>query len=813
MARKLEVTIVGDASGLSKAFGKASRSGSSFGSSMLKVGKFAAIGLAGIGAGAAVAGKKMIDMASDAAEVQSKMEVVFGKALPGLTKNIDAFSKATGTSKFAMREQAADLGALLAPLVGTKQGAADMALQFTKLATDLGSFNNVPTADALLAIRSGLVGEAEPLRRFGVLLNEAAVNAEGLRQGLIKKGETLTEQEKVQARAALIMQQTSLAQEDATRTAGSMANQMKALKTNVSDAATEIGMALLPTALKAVQAFNDHWPQIKAVAETVFGGVGDAIKKLGPVFSDIAAFAKKSWPQVKEAAKAVADWYQNELLPTIKSVIGNLKLVWEKYGADAIAVVKAQLATMRGIMNTGLALIRGDWDKAWKSFVPTVGDALNAAAKIMSLKDRVFSAIAAALGKAIVEGLGNALTSLRPKVSAKLDAIEAALRAAANDAFGWAMEIGRNIISGIVSGLSGLVGEVSSKIAGSVRSAIDAAKNLVGSTAGQYISKVMMEPMGPEMIRGFLLGTAALPAKMAEKMRDSIEAARSAIDASRGRLASAFSSLASDALSAFDAIQGEILTKSEKTLAALQAGRDKAARAAAVSDAQAGLSSAMAAVAGFAPEKDEDPAAMAARMAAAGEAVKAAQKTLDDALFAQREFALQQRAAQERKELDAKTALRRRDLEESLAALEAKMLKEGAKASTATESVLKLLGKYGVNFKDVGSSMGKAWIEGLKETLEKAAGGAGALAGTINKAAGSITVPGLKDGGTVTQTGLAMVHRGETFSGVGGGGGGGGNTYNFYGLYGDQTQVADQIVKMLERRANTGPAGTPFRTF
>jgi hypothetical protein len=33
--------------------------------------------------------------------------------------------------------------------------------------------------------------------------------------------------------------------------------------------------------------------------------------------------------------------------------------------------------------------------------------------------------------------------------------------------------------------------------------------------------------------------------------------------------------------------------------------------------------------------------------------------------------------------------------------------------------------------------------------------------------------PGLKDGGTVAKTGLAIVHQGETFSGVGGGGMGG----------------------------------------
>jgi hypothetical protein len=45
-----------------------------------------------------------------------------------------------------------------------------------------------------------------------VLLNEAAVKQEGLRLGLVKGKQEMTEQQKVQARASLIMQQTTLAQ-------------------------------------------------------------------------------------------------------------------------------------------------------------------------------------------------------------------------------------------------------------------------------------------------------------------------------------------------------------------------------------------------------------------------------------------------------------------------------------------------------------------------------------------------------------------------------------------------------------------------
>jgi hypothetical protein len=53
-----------------------------------------------------------------------------------------------------------------------------------------------------------------------------------------------------------------------------------------------------------------------------------------------------------------------------------------------------------------------------------------------------------------------------------------------------------------------------------------------------------------------------------------------------------------------------------------------------------------------------------------------------------------------------------------------------------------------------------------------------------NIAAGSLGLPKLDTGGTVMETGIAVVHKGETYSGVNGNGqagagSGGGNTYNF----------------------------------
>ncbi|GEM_PF-1786479 len=74
--------------------------------------------------------------------------------------------------------------------------------------------------------------------------------------------------------------------------------------------------------------------------------------------------------------------------------------------------------------------------------------------------------------------------------------------------------------------------------------------------------------------------------------------------------------------------------------------------------------------------------------------------------------------------------------------------------------------------------------------------------GVYNMAAGSLGLPTLDAGGTVTQTGIAVVHRGETFSGVRGSGQsaagtGGGDTFNFYN-YGQTKTEYELFLKFME---------------
>jgi hypothetical protein len=203
----------------------------------------AAAAIGGLGTAAFKAAQK----ASDLNEEISKSEVIFGNA----SKDVIAFSKTAATeigqSQRSALEASGTFGVLgkAAGLTGTELG--QFSTKFTTLASDLASFNNTTPEDAIQAIGAALRGEAEPIRRYGVLLNDATLRQKALALGLISTTkEALTPQNKTLAAQAVILEQTKDAQGDFARTSDGLANQQRILKARVEDATAALGKAFLP---------------------------------------------------------------------------------------------------------------------------------------------------------------------------------------------------------------------------------------------------------------------------------------------------------------------------------------------------------------------------------------------------------------------------------------------------------------------------------------------------------------------------------------------------------------------------------------
>lgn len=194
-----------------------------------------------------------IKAASDFQEATSKVNVVFGRASKSIKDFADGAARNLGQSKQAVLDAAGTFGTFgkAAGLAG--DDLSTFTTDFVTLSTDLASFNNTSPEEAVLAIGAALRGESEPLRRYGVLLNDAVLKQEAMTLGIYDGKGALTAQQKVLAAQAAIYKQTNDAQGDFMRTSDGLANSQRTLKAVLEDAKVALGQAFLKQAETATQ--------------------------------------------------------------------------------------------------------------------------------------------------------------------------------------------------------------------------------------------------------------------------------------------------------------------------------------------------------------------------------------------------------------------------------------------------------------------------------------------------------------------------------------------------------------------------------
>ena len=212
------------------------------GQRMIGMGKTMSLGLT---LPLAAFGVKAFEAASDAQELQSAHDQTFGKMAGAMNRWADNMGNALGRSSQEMQKATLTFGMFFNQAAPPGK-AARMSATFARLAQDLGSFHNIDTGTAIEKLRAGLSGESEPLRQLGVFLDETKVKAKALAMGLVKPKQELSEQAKITARYALILESTKNAQGDLTRTQGSAANQIKRSQAAWGELSVAIGTKLLP---------------------------------------------------------------------------------------------------------------------------------------------------------------------------------------------------------------------------------------------------------------------------------------------------------------------------------------------------------------------------------------------------------------------------------------------------------------------------------------------------------------------------------------------------------------------------------------
>lgn len=193
-----------------------------------------------------IAAAAAVKAASDAEEMGSKFSVVFGEMSGEATAWAEDFADSVDRSAYSVMGFMASFQDTFVPLGYAREEATQLSEQLTALTFDLSSFYNTSESEAATALSSALVGNHEAVRKFGIVLNEATINAELLAMGIEGGTRAASTQELVMARLNVIMNGTADAQGDLVRTSESFANQLRALQDDLKDLAVELGNELLP---------------------------------------------------------------------------------------------------------------------------------------------------------------------------------------------------------------------------------------------------------------------------------------------------------------------------------------------------------------------------------------------------------------------------------------------------------------------------------------------------------------------------------------------------------------------------------------
>lgn len=211
---------------------------------------------AAILAGLTVVGKKFIDLASDAEQMQGGMEAVFKDA----SGDVDKFAKTSadrlGLSGSAYNALAAQIGT---SLKGAGVATKDLAKGTDTLITqgaDLASVFGGTTTDAVNAMSSAFRGQFDPLEKYGIIITASMVSDRLKAKGLDKLTGAALAAAKQQETSNIISEKASEYAGNFGKEADTLAGQQERLTAKFEDFGIKLGTTFLPILTQLAQQFS-----------------------------------------------------------------------------------------------------------------------------------------------------------------------------------------------------------------------------------------------------------------------------------------------------------------------------------------------------------------------------------------------------------------------------------------------------------------------------------------------------------------------------------------------------------------------------
>lgn len=307
------------------------------------------VGLAGIGGVALLSGlTSSITKAGDLEQSLGAVDAVFKEN----SGQVHAWAKGAvtnlGLSENAYNEFATVLGASLKNAGTPMDQLGGKTNGLITLGADLASMYGGTTAEAIDAVSAALRGEMDPIERYGISLNDAALTQEGMAMGIEKTGGAFTDQQKKLIIQSLLMKQSADAQGNFNREQDTYAHKLQVAGAQWDNLSTKMGEVFLP------------------MASSIMGWLGNtAMPILDEFVGGLRAFGAAWTANDEDITSSGFPGMMEQLAFTLHGVYDWLSGTSQYWGpfAAGIAIVAGAFGLYQGVL-AAVTFFQGAWAAA-----------------------------------------------------------------------------------------------------------------------------------------------------------------------------------------------------------------------------------------------------------------------------------------------------------------------------------------------------------------------------------------------------------------------------------------------------------------
>lgn len=237
----------------------------------------------------------LVNQASQYIQKMNQFKSIMGDSAKEAQNFVDKAERILGLDPEQMMGSLSSFQTLTRGFGIASDEAYKMSKNLTQLAADMSSFTGESMDLALQRLKSGISGEIEPMRKWGIALDQATLQERAHALGINKKVAEMTRAQKTELAYYQIMHATQYAQGNMARTLLTPASALRIVQTEFKQLGRAMGSVFIPIAMKVI-------PVIRAITQI--------LTELARKLADLFGF-KISDYEVKDVAASFGDMEDN----------------------------------------------------------------------------------------------------------------------------------------------------------------------------------------------------------------------------------------------------------------------------------------------------------------------------------------------------------------------------------------------------------------------------------------------------------------------------------------------------------------------